>query len=218
MGTLVELEPPVPALRRELAHRFGLDITPDAASIALAAEIRHYRAHMARARDARTLARLRQDCAVVLRDALPRGSGAGRIDIPEMTDALVASLRFRAHPDARRTLLRAREAGVRIVVVSNWDVSLPDVLERVGLAPLLWAVVTSAGVGSGKPAPAIFRYALALAGVPPTAALHVGDSLAEDVRGAQACEIRSILLARDEQEARLGAQVPRIARLDELIF
>jgi putative hydrolase of the HAD superfamily len=82
-------------------------------------------------------------------------------------------------------------------VVSNWDVSLLEVLERVGLAPLVDAVVTSAAVGSRKPDPAIFTHALALAGTAAAQARHVGDSLAEDVAGARACGIRPVLLLRD---------------------
>jgi putative hydrolase of the HAD superfamily len=82
--------------------------------------------------------------------------------------------------------------------VSNWDVSLADVLERVGLATLVDAVVTSAAVGAAKPAAAIFEHALGLAGVGAEWALHVGDSLAEDVRGAAACGIGAVLLCRGE--------------------
>jgi putative hydrolase of the HAD superfamily len=71
------------------------------------------------------------------------------------------------------------------------------VLERVGLAALVDAVVTSAAVGARKPAPAIFAHALALAGTAPAHALHVGDSLSEDVAGARASGIRPLLLRRD---------------------
>ena len=84
-----------------------------------------------------------------------------------------------------------------MVVVSNWDVSLAEVLERVGLAPLLDGVVTSAAVGAAKPDPAIFAHALALAGVPAARARHVGDSLDEDVAGARAAGIEPVLLRRD---------------------
>ena len=91
-----------------------------------------------------------------------------------------------------------RRGGARVIVVSNWDVSLADVLERAGLAALVDAVVTSAAVGAAKPAPAIFEHALGLAGVGAERALHVGDSLDEDVRGATACGIGAVLLRRGE--------------------
>ena len=50
--------------------------------------------------------------------------------------------------------------------------------------------------GAPKPAAAIFAHALALAGAAAEDALHVGDSLDEDVRGAAACGIPAVLLRR----------------------
>jgi FMN phosphatase YigB (HAD superfamily) len=218
LGTLVGLAAPAPALRHELATRLHLDISEAEAERALAAEIAFYRAHMGLGRDADSLAALRHRCAEVLRDALPDRERPSRLAIPALTQALLSSLRFEAFSDARDALLSARTAGARVVVVSNWDVSLLEVLEVVGLAPLLHAVVTSAAVGAAKPAAAIFRHALALAAVAPEAALHVGDSLAEDVRGAQACGIPAVLLRRDASASDLSAaeSVPTITSLAQL--
>jgi putative hydrolase of the HAD superfamily len=213
LGTLVRLAPPAPALRRELAIRLHLDISAAEAQRALGAEIAFYRAHMGLGRDADSLTALRRRCAEVLRDALPSRTRPARLPIPAVTEALLSSLRFEPFDDARAALLRARAAGIRVVVVSNWDVSLLEVLELVGLAPLLHAVVTSAAIGAAKPAPAIFRHALALAAVESGAALHVGDSLAQDVRGAQACGIPAVLL---ERERRLAEGVRTISSLAEL--
>lgn len=182
LGTLVSLAPPVPALRRELEDRFGVAVSEDEARRALGAEIAFYRAHMGLGRDLESLAAVRRRCAEVLREALPASRRLDAVDIDELTEALLSALRFDAYPDARPALLRARTAGVRIVVVSNWDVSLAEVLERVGLAPLLDGVVTSAAVGAAKPQRAIFAHALALAGVAAERARHVGDTLDEDVR------------------------------------
>jgi putative hydrolase of the HAD superfamily len=99
-------------------------------------------------------------------------------------------------------------------VVSNWDVSLHDVLERTGLRPLVDAVVISAELGVAKPDPAIFAAALERLGVAAGDALHVGDSVEHDVAGARAAGIDAVLVARD------GAEVPdgvrAVASLDEL--
>ena len=214
LGTLVALAPPAPALQRELANRFALEVSEADAGRALSAEIAFYRAHMGQGRDADSLRALRHRCAEVLRDALAGGGRLAGVPITEITEALLSALRFTAFDDARPALLRARAAGARVVVVSNWDVSLLEVLELAGLAPLLDAVVTSAAVGAAKPAPAIFRHALALAGIPAAEALHVGDSLEEDVAGAQACGIPAVLLARGASCA--TAAVPTITSLAEL--
>jgi putative hydrolase of the HAD superfamily len=57
-------------------------------------------------------------------------------------------------------------------------------------------VVTSAGSGVRKPDPAIFAAALELAGCGADEAVHVGDTVAEDIAGAEAAGIRALLLDR----------------------
>jgi putative hydrolase of the HAD superfamily len=214
LGTLVSLDPPAPLLRRELALRFGVDMSEAEAARGLAAEIAFYRAHMGEGRDTDSLAALRRRCAETLVDALPDPDRLAGHGIGSVTDALLSALRFEPFADARPALVRARARGARVVVVSNWDVSLLEVLELAGLTPLLDGVVTSAAVGAAKPAPAIFHHALELAGVAPGDALHVGDSPAEDVQGARACGIRAVLLSRAGDAA--PPDVATIAGLDEL--
>jgi putative hydrolase of the HAD superfamily len=195
LGTLLELEPPAPALQAVLAERFSLEIAIDSVERAMGQEIAYYRAHLQEGRDPESLADLRARCAEVVRGALGPAPGLDAISPAEMTDALLAALRFEAFPDAAPALEDARARGLRLVVVSNWDASLPDVLARVGLAPLLDGVFSSAQVGARKPDPAIFR--AALAGEDPARALHVGDSLVEDIEGAQRAGVRSVLIRRD---------------------
>jgi putative hydrolase of the HAD superfamily len=215
LGTLVSLAPPAPALRDELARRFGIVVSERDAERALAAEIGFYRAHMGLGRDVDSLASLRHRCAEVLRDALPPRDGIRRLETGALTDALLGALRFAAFPDARPALIEARVRGARVIVVSNWDISLIEVLERIGLAPLLDGVVTSAAIGAAKPAPEIFRHALALAGVAPEAAVHVGDSLSEDLEGARACGIPAVLVRRSGEPGPPG--VTTITGLAELV-
>lgn len=207
LGTLVALQPPAPVLARELARRHGVRVSEAEAGRALAAEIAFYRAHMGQGRDAESLAALRHRCAEVLRDALPHPEALAGVERGELTDTLLSALRFEPYPDARPALVRARIRGARVLVVSNWDVSLIEVLELAGLAPLLDGVVTSAAVGAAKPAAAIFHHALAIAGVPARDAVHVGDSLADDVGGATAAGIPAVLLSRDGAPAPDGVAV-----------
>lgn len=196
LGTLLELEPPAPHLRSELSRRFGVALSETDAQRAIAAEIAYYRRHFDEGRDERSLAQLRRRCADALRDGVPE---AARRRLPEgaaLVDALLASLRFRSFPEVRAALDDYRQRGRRLVVVSNWDVSLHDRLDELGLTPMLDGVITSAEAGARKPSPAIFERALALAGVSAGEAVHIGDSLDEDVAGARAAGIEPVLVRR----------------------
>ncbi len=182
---------------------------------AIEAEIAYYRAHLDEGRDRASLARSA---------ARLRGSAPGRpaqlrwpaaSESEAVTGVLLASLRFRAFEDVRPALEALRLGRIHVVVVSNWDVSLHDVLARLELTPLLDGVLTSAEAGARKPAREIFEQALGLAGVDPGDAVHVGDSVAEDVEGARAAGISPILVRRGSEPAPPGIAV--VATLTELI-
>jgi putative hydrolase of the HAD superfamily len=206
LGTLVALEPPAPALRAELAGRLGVEVSAAEAVSAIGAEIAYYRAHLDEGRDASTLGELRLCCARVVRDEIPALAGA---NLHEVHDALLAALRFSVFEDVRPTLRSLRSAGARLVVVSNWDVSLHHVLDRLGIAALLDGIITSAEAGVRKPSPEIFAAALSIAGVAPAQALHVGDSIEEDVAGALAAGIKPVLIARHEAAGATDVRVIR---------
>jgi putative hydrolase of the HAD superfamily len=197
LGTLLELAPPAPALQAELVRRYGVQVDDVEATRAMAAEIRFYREHLDEGRDEVSLGLLRERCAAELRAALPAAVRDAVPEPPELVDALLAALHFQPYPDVIPALARYRVRGLRLVVVSNWDVSLHSVLDNAGVSPCLDGILTAAEAGSRKPAPAIFEQALGLAGVGPDEAVHVGDSLDEDVAGARAAGIEPVLIRRD---------------------
>ena len=183
LGTVVELEPPWTHLAEELG------IEPDDALVrAVRTEMSYYQAHAHEGRDEASLAELRSRCAAVL---------SGELGREVSVETMMAAIRFRAFADAAPALAALRTLGLRLICVSNWDVSLPQVLGRCGLETLLDGVVTSAGAGVRKPDPEIFAPALELADCEPAEALHVGDTAAEDVAAAGAAGIPALLLDRD---------------------
>ncbi len=183
LDTLVELEPPW----LHLAEALGVE--PDDRLIAaVRTEMGYYREHSNEGRDDDSLADLRGRCAGVLSRGLGR-----EVDV----ETMMSSIRFRAFEDAAPALAELRLMGLRLVCVSNWDVSLTVVLARCGLGGTLDGVVTSAGTGARKPDPAIFEAALEIAGCSADEALHVGDTPAEDTAGARAAGIRALLIDRD---------------------
>jgi putative hydrolase of the HAD superfamily len=206
LGTLVRLAPPAPALAQTLGERFGVRLETGRTERAIAAEIAYYRAHMEEGRDAASLLALRERCAEVLRNALcepdqnrPSQDVAAMALVPldQLSDALLASLRFSVYPDAVEALRDARARGLGTLVISNWDISLSGVLDSLGLSELLDGVLTSAAAGARKPAAEIFHRALQIAGgVAPERALHVGDDLQADYEGARAAGLRALLVCR----------------------
>lgn len=218
LGTLVELEPPAPLLVAGL-KTLGAAVSAEQAGAALRGEIAYYREHHDSAVDARSLAALRDRCTVVLRDALT-GAGAGAevagVGHGELRLALLGALRFRAYPEVPAALAALRAAGHRLVVVSNWDVSLHEALERAGLRDLVDAAISSAEAGVAKPGAAIFARALELVGGVPHGACHVGDSVEHDVAGARAAGLRAVLVVREGEVPEGCDGVPVVRSLAEL--
>jgi putative hydrolase of the HAD superfamily len=184
LGTLVELEPPWLSLRQ----RVPPEVSDERLIAAMRTEMAYYREHAHEGRDQGSLDDLRRRCAEVLSAELGVEVGA---------DELVAAIRLHAYPDAPPALKALSDRGLRLAVVSNWDCSLGRVLERCGLAECLDGAVSSAEAGAPKPDPAIFGAALELVGCRAAEALHVGDTVDEDVAGARAAGIPVLLIDRD---------------------
>ena len=216
LGTLVALEPPWPRLVERLRDARGVELSLVDAKRAFRAEIAYYRAHHQEGRDPGALEDLRRRCAEVLRAQLP-AQAVEALSLEQLTAAMLDALRFGAYHEVPAALAWLRARGLTLVVVSNWDVSLPVVLRNVGLEGMVDAVVTSAEVGHPKPAPEIFAAALALAGCAPGRAVHVGDSLDQDIHGALAAGIPAVLLRRDDAEpGEPPPTVPSISSLAQL--
>jgi putative hydrolase of the HAD superfamily len=204
LGTLVELQPPAPRLRRKLAEE-GFEVSEERAAAGFAAEISYYLAHHLDGSDRERLEDLRDRCATAMMEALELPG----LDHATARRAMLGALEFTAFPDAGEALAELRARGHRLVVASNWDCSLPDWLGPTGLLEHVDGVVTSAAAGAAKPDPAVFRRALSLAGVDGGEAVHVGDSLDNDVAGARAAGIRAILVQRGGEPAE-GVETVRL--------
>ncbi|KKK46782.1 hypothetical protein LCGC14_3161800, partial [marine sediment metagenome] len=193
LGTLIELVRPWPLLRRTLHARHGIEIAEEQARDALRAEMAYYREHHLEGHDTRSLADLRRRSALVLRENLPE---AGDLNVEEVTEVLLDSLRFTPFPDAAPALAELRALGMRLAVVSNWDCSLRGILAELGLAGAVDAIVVSAELGSCKPETHIFEAALEQVGCGAGETLFVGDQPETDIAGARAAGLRPVLVNR----------------------
>jgi putative hydrolase of the HAD superfamily len=213
LGTLVELQPPGPRLRAALAERGGMDVGDEAAQRGFGAEIGHYLAHHMEGATPERLEVLRDDCARVMHEAL----GVEGLDRAVVRAAMLDALAFRVYDDVFPALAALRERGLKLVVVSNWDCSLPIWLGDVGILELVDGAVSSAVVGRPKPDPAVFEEALSLAGVRACEAVHVGDSPVGDIEGATAAGIRAVLVTRGGSALPGVESIPTLAQLPSLL-
>ena len=75
------------------------------------------------------------------------------------------------YPEVFEVLQALRAQGLIMGVLSNWDIRLGPLLERLGLMPYLDHVILSAVVGWEKPHRRIFESAIEQAGIPASEAL-----------------------------------------------
>jgi putative hydrolase of the HAD superfamily len=123
-------------------------------------------------------------------------------------------------PEVLDVLARLRGDGYAMGLVSNVSL-LPHLmradLDRLGIGQYLAGSVFSSEVGVRKPDPRIFREGLSRIGAEPEHTAFVGDRLYDDVSGAQAVGMRTVLTRqfRDEHDPQYHSDA-EIAHLTEL--
>ena len=111
-------------------------------------------------------------------------------------------------------LRQLKAQGLELGIISNFDSRLFPVLRGLGIEQFFDTITISSLSQAAKPAPKIFSLALEKHAVDPEDAVHVGDSLKEDVEGATKAGLTSVLIDRSEAEAAPG--VHRIRSLEQL--
>lgn len=107
------------------------------------------------------------------------------------------------YPDARPALIRARQHGLRIGVLSNFGLASIDAsLEAVGLARLVDVTAAAPAIGVAKPDPQAYRYVLQRLGAEPEECLFF-DNKRPHIDGARALGMRAFLVDRQLPEHRL---------------
>ena len=128
---------------------------------------------------------------------------------------------FQLRPGVVDTLQALRARGLHIGMVSNIDEDqLAHLLEVAGVRPYFDSLLSSEAAGACKPHAAIFEEALRRAGCAPGEALFVGDTLAQDIAGANAMGMRSVLIwHRDDKQPSYAEIRPThvIRRIPELL-
>ncbi len=102
-----------------------------------------------------------------------------------------------AYDEVPGVLARLRDAGLTLVVCSNWDWDLAEAVEESGLTEAVDLLISSAWVGVRKPNQRIYAHTLSKAGLEPEQVLFVGDTWGADVEGPIAAGMTPVYLRRD---------------------
>jgi putative hydrolase of the HAD superfamily len=119
------------------------------------------------------------------------------------------------YPEVPETLAQLKARGLILSVISNFDSRLLGILDGLGAGLWLEQVFVSSRVGFAKPDARIFEAALSHHGIQPRQAFHVGDSVANDLEGADHAGLKGILVDRGSAAPKTDGQ--RVARLDEIV-
>ncbi len=185
---------PTAEFRRGLA-RAGVQVDYGVLAAALQREMNHYRHRQRGVRTRAGLEELRRECGQIIIDGVGGPEVCPLSDI-EVAAILIATFPGRVFPDLPDAVARARAAGCRIGILSNFSYLLPMILDDLGIGDLFDLVIHSAGVGFEKPHPRIFHAALQEADIAPHQAALIGDTYEEDVAGATAAGMIAVYLDR----------------------
>jgi HAD superfamily hydrolase (TIGR01549 family) len=204
-GTLLFVDQPFQRLAREL-RKAGLDIHVESAKEAFLHEAAYYKQHHLEAADFESLHELRQQCAEILFSRLAELGYAIRLPQETKLKVLMDSIKFDIYEDVTATLEWCKKSGIATGVVSNWDCSLPQVLQRLLNDHSFQAVVVSACEGIAKSDPALYFKAAEALGLSPSAVLHVGNEKEADYDSADMAGFRALLLDREGRHSCEGEQ------------
>lgn len=123
---------------------------------------------------------------------------------------------WQLYPEVLHTLTTLRSMGFRLVVLSNWDRRLLRTLKDLRLDVFFEKIYISTLIGYAKPNPGAFQHVVNDLKVPKQEILHVGDTLEEDILGAQQANIRSVCIDRRAKTRTTPGEIPVISSLTEL--
>jgi len=199
-GTLIECRPSPPEIYARELRRLGHEARGEAVAAAFAAVWAELTEEHPRGLDRyhHLKGGERAWWTEFVRRVLLRLSSPAPLEpvVKALFEAFADTSLWHVFPEVQEVLASLRRRGLRLAAVSNWDSRLPELLDRLGLAASLDALLVSGLEGVEKPAPEIFRRAAARLGVAPGRCLHAGDSPLDDYRGAESAGLAAVLVDR----------------------
>jgi putative hydrolase of the HAD superfamily len=123
--------------------------------------------------------------------------------------------RWHLRPGVKKVLGLLRDKEIRLALVANWDESLADRAQRLGIALYFECMLSSAELGMEKPDRGIFHGAIRKMGLPKKSRiLYVGNEYRADILGARSAGLIPCLL--DPRNRYPFADCLRIKHLEDL--
>jgi putative hydrolase of the HAD superfamily len=191
----------------QLGRRFGLELDPARYAEARVAAIASLERHPELVHD--------EEVWVAFTERIIRGMGGDADSAYDcavaMTRAWERSENFDLYEDVLPVLEELRRYGLKLGLVSNTGRDLAAFVEHHGLD--VDAALGSRAHGWTKPHPTIFRAVLEQLGAEPAEAAMVGDSIEDDIEGARALGMRTVLLDRDGRYPEYDDRLPDLRGL-----
>lgn len=116
------------------------------------------------------------------------------------------------------TLIRLRENGYRIGIITNGSIEVQvGKVEAIGIRQFVDHIVTSEEAACSKPAKAIFQNAIERFNAPLYTTCMVGDSITNDIKGAQNAKLRPILYVPPGYRPERPVDVPIIYDISRVL-
>jgi putative hydrolase of the HAD superfamily len=123
---------------------------------------------------------------------------------------------WRLYPESLAVLKALRDRQYELGIISNFDSRLFPILRGLGIADYFDTVTISSLAHAAKPSGRIFQEALEKHAADAADAMHIGDSLRDDVQGALNAGLAAVHLDREETARRMDG-VKTIASLADLL-
>jgi putative hydrolase of the HAD superfamily len=206
-STLIHFEGDWTSVFEESLHALTAQLAVDGLTIDLEAFRGAFRLEVESSQRMRQQDHLERTSESVLRQTL-EGMGIRAADDSLIARALaamfaVSEARWEPMPGLHPMLDELRARGYRLGLISNASdvANVLRLLRLAGLEGVFDPQLISAAEGVRKPDPSLFQRVLSAWKLPPEAVIMVGDTLGEDILGAQGVGLRSIWFTRDADTA-----------------
>lgn len=136
--------------------------------------------------------------------------------VRKAVDFGLATRRARWFPNAKRTLVKLREKGYKLGLISNTHWRISDNLRK-EFKRFFDVITLSYEHGFAKPHPSIFITTLNRLTASANQCLHVGDDPMADIQGAKSLGMLTVFIKRKEVQTDADIEIRRITELEALL-